>query len=81
VRRVWIQRRHHGHWHAVILGLTIVAVVLLLRGFGVRPDASEPGLREKTALDILGERYARGEIDKPEFEEKRRDLEGMGQGT
>jgi putative membrane protein len=62
-------------------GLIIVVIVLLVRGFGVRPGASEPGLREKTALDILGERYARGEIDKTEFEEKRRDLEGTGRGT
>ena len=57
-------------------GLIVVAIVLLVRGFGVRPGTSEPSLREKTALDILGERYARGEIDKTEFEEKRRDLEG-----
>jgi putative membrane protein len=55
-------------------GLIIVAIVLLVRGFGSRSGGDAPRLPEKTALDILRERYARGEIDKAEFEEKRRDL-------
>ena len=55
-------------------GLIIVAIVLLVRGFGGRTGGDTPRLPEKTALDILRERYARGEIDKAEFEEKRRDL-------
>ena len=55
-------------------GLIIAAIVILVRGFGGRPAGNEPRLSEKKPLDILGERYARGEINKSEFEEKRRDL-------
>ena len=33
---------------------------------------------QMVALDILKKRFARGEIDKDEFEERRRVLEGMG---
>ncbi|MBI2866181.1 MAG: SHOCT domain-containing protein, partial [Chloroflexi bacterium] len=34
-----------------------------------------PPSRGESALDILKKRYARGEISKAEFEERRRDLE------
>lgn len=57
-------------------GLIIFAVVMLARGFGGGAGASQPRLRDKTPLDILGERYARGEIDRAEFEQKRSDLKG-----
>ena len=56
-------------------GLIIAAIAVLVRGFGGRPGGSEPRVNERTPLDILGERYAKGEIDKTEFEQKRRDLE------
>jgi putative membrane protein len=48
-------------------GLLIAAIVLLVKGCGVRGD--------KSALDILKERYARGEIERDEFEQKKRDLQ------
>jgi putative membrane protein len=52
----------------------IVVLVLVLRAVippGTRPDG---GRSDKTAREILDERYARGEIDKDEYEQKRRDL-------
>jgi putative membrane protein len=57
-------------------GLIIFGIVMIARGFGGSsgPIAVDPRLREKTPLDILGERYARGDIDKSEFEQKRDDL-------
>ena len=59
----------------VFWALIIGAVVVLVRAFGGgRSGGSESPPRGRTALDILGERYARGEIDKNEFEQKRRDL-------
>lgn len=56
-------------------GLLIVGIVMLVncsRGSGTC-GKREP---EKSALDILKERYARGEIEREEFEQKKRDLEG-----
>lgn len=53
--------------------LIIFAIVALIRG--VSGERYERREKEKTALDILKERYAKGEISKAEFEEKKRDLE------
>jgi len=59
-------------------GLIIVGFVILVRGFGGNSGSSgnEPGRRDATPFDILGVRYARGEIDKAEFEQRRNDLKG-----
>ncbi len=55
-------------------GLLIAIIAILAeRAWGAR-DGRMRG-REKTALDMLKERYARGEIEREEFEQKKRDLE------
>jgi len=59
----------------LLLVLVIVAVVLLVRWLaGPWHGASPPVLPGRTPLEILKERFARGEIDKEEFEERRRVL-------
>ena len=62
-------------WVFVILGIVLL-LRLLARGSGgsSAPPAS-PHPPAETALDILKKRYARGEIGKAEFEEKKRDLQ------
>jgi putative membrane protein len=54
----------------VFWGLIIVGLVLGLRWLVTQGRES----RSDTALDILRQRYARGEIDKEEFEARKRDL-------
>lgn len=51
-------------------GLIIVAVVWAVKWFATGNAAP----RSSTPLEVLKERYARGEIDKKEFEQKKRDL-------
>src|SRR5680860_179280 len=75
-----------GGWYGMIFGplimilvlaVVIAAVVLVVRWAGGPwpgrrpPHHAPPG---RTPLDILKERLARGEIDKEEFEERRRVL-------
>ena len=61
-----------GWLFMIVFWALIIWVVLVLtksvsgRGYGHRRH------HEKTALDILKERYAKGEINKAEFEEKKK---------
>jgi putative membrane protein len=74
-----------GGWYGMIFGpllmilvLTVVVVVAVLMvralGGGWR-GAAPPHYPGRAPMDILKERYARGEIDKDEFEERRRMLQ------
>lgn len=76
-----------GSWFGMIFGplfmllalaVVIAVVVILVRWlggpwYGAQPPYQPPPGR--APLDILKERFARGEIDKEEFEERRRVLE------
>ncbi len=56
----------------VFLGLIIWAIVALVRGVS-RPGSSSSS-HDESALEMLKRRYARGEINKEEYEEKTKDL-------
>jgi putative membrane protein len=67
-------------WYGMILGpvimivfiaVTVFVVAWVLRAFGLGwPSRGN----ERTPLDILRSRFARGEIDKAEYEERRQFL-------
>jgi putative membrane protein len=56
----------------VVLGLIIWAVVAAVRGSS--ESRSSGSSKADSALEVLKKRYARGEINKEEYEEKKRDL-------
>ena len=62
-----------GNWFLMILMMVLVvlAVVIVVRHLS---NTSSYRSKEDTSIDILKIRYAKGEIDKKEFEEKRNDL-------
>ena len=64
-------------WYGMIFGpimmiaFIVIAVLIIawvLRAFGLGWQSNEQG---KSALDILKDRFARGEIDRTEYEERK----------
>ncbi len=55
-------------WAAVIFGVIYLLVAVAGRG-------GRDGGREKTPLEILKARYARGEIDREQFEQMKKDID------
>ncbi len=75
-----------GGWHGWFLGplmmilflaIAVAVVVLIVRWLGGtgHSSAATPAPKQSSAVAILKDRFARGEIDKEEFENKRRILE------
>lgn len=63
---------HYGMgWGMILVWLLPALLVALVILYAVR---GRNGKSERTALDILEERYARGEIDTEEFQKRRADL-------
>ncbi len=56
---------------AWILGIVVLIVIIWAVTRGINTGQNATPTEKKSALDILKERYARGEINKEEFEEKK----------
>jgi putative membrane protein len=55
----------------LMMALVFLGIVLLVRYLA---NSSHSSNNENSALEILKNRYAKGEIEKKEFDEKRKDL-------
>ncbi len=56
----------------IFWGLIVLGLIFLIRWL---VGATKTSRGEESALDILKKRYASGEINKEEFEQKKRDLQ------
>lgn len=57
-------------WTVLLIAVVVIAISLVRKS-----GSSQPLSPKETALDILKQRYAHGDIGKQEFEEKKRDLQ------
>lgn len=65
----------HGWLATILFWLVIILSLIFLIKKMFEGTQLENEFDSQRALDILKERYARGEIDRHEFEQKKRDLE------
>ena len=58
-----------------IIGIVVLVAIIVLVINATRNHSAQANSGNKSPLDILRERYAKGEIDKDEFEQRKKDLE------
>ena len=66
-----------GIWMILFVVFIVIIVVIIAKGPGTTqwpPSGTTP--RRSSALQILKERYARGELNRDEFLQRKQDLEG-----
>lgn len=60
----------------IALALIVFFIVVLVRWFGSKSDQKDVDSTQESAEEVLRHRFARGEIDKDEYEERMRTLKG-----
>jgi putative membrane protein len=63
-----------GWWMMIFWILVIVAIVFLVKWLVEQGRGGRQVSQEESPLDILKKRYVKGEIDKEEFEQKKKDI-------
>lgn len=71
----WGMSHSFGWVFVVLLWVLIVLGIVAIARWLFSASVSSAAPQSKTALEILSERYARGEIGKEEYDQKRRDIE------
>lgn len=70
-----------GLWMIILWGIPLLLAIALLKYLFVKTE-SKPGQNQPaapaSALDILDSTYARGDISREEYLQKRNDIQGKG---
>jgi len=70
---MWGVENYGMGWGMILVWLVPILLIAWVVLYAIRDRNGKP---ERTALDILEARYARGEIDRDEFLKRRADLTG-----
>lgn len=73
---MWDWHDSTAMWITMVIFWTVIAFLIFyaIRTFSERGNSRRSGDSDSRALEILDERYARGEISAEEYEERRRTL-------
>lgn len=62
-----------GGWMMILWWIIIIAAIVIIVRFAINTTGRSQK-EDKSALDILKERYAKGEIDDEEFKKRKKEL-------